>query len=209
VFCYKLISKHKIFIGSSGSTNDKLSGLTAVAYDSQTNNLYIVDTNNQRVMQYQYGASVGNVIAGGHGYGLGTSQLSTPRGLYFDTFSNSLAISNWNMPRIVWWKIGDYNGTIVVGSFTGVTGNDSTSLNCPYGVSLDPMGNIYVADMANHRIQVFLSGQSIGRTIAGITGINGPNATALNEPRWVTLDKQLNLYVSGTSNHRVQMFRRY
>jgi len=76
-------------------------------------------------------------------------------------------------------------------------------------VSLDPMGNIYVADMANHRIQVFLSGQSIGRTIAGITGINGPNATALNEPRWVTLDKQLNLYVSDTSNHRVQMFKRY
>ena len=160
-------------------------------------------------MQYQYGASVGNVIAGGHGYGLNASQLSTPVGLYFDTFSNSLVISNADMPRIVWWRIGDYNGTIVAGSFTGVVGNDSTSLNGPLGVSLDPMGNIYVADTANHRIQFFLSGQSVGRTIAGITGVNGTNATVLNQPRWVTLDKQLNLYVSDTYNHRVQMFKRY
>jgi len=71
------------------------------------------------------------------------------------------------------------------------------------------MGNMYVADRLNHRIQFFLSGQSVGRTIAGITGVNDTNATALNEPRWVALDKQLNLYVSDISNHRVQMFKRY
>jgi len=186
-----------------------LSSSTGIAYDSQTSNLYIVDSNNNRVMQYQYGASVGNVTAGGHGYGLSTSQLSTPVGLYFDTFSNSLVISNYNMPRIVWWRIGDYNGTIVAGSFTGVAGNDLTSLNYSFGVSLDPMGNIYVADRANHRIQFFLSGQSVGRTIVGITGVIGTNMTLLNQPCWVTLDKQLNLYVSDTSNHRVQMFKRY
>jgi len=201
--------KHKIFTGSSGNTSDKLSYLTAIAYDSQTNNLYIVDSNNHRVMQYQYGISVGNVIAGGHGYGLGASQLSWPYGLYFDTFSNSLVISNCVMPRIVWWRIGDYNGTIVAGSFTGVAGYDSTSFNCSIGVSLDPMGNIYVTDRENHRIQFFLSGQFIGRTIAGITGVKGTNATLLNQPNWLTLDKQLNLYVCDTYNHRVQMFRRY
>jgi len=209
LFFYKLTFKHKIFIGSSGSTNNTLFYLTAVAYDSQTNNLYIADTNNNRVMQYQYGSSAGSVIAGRGGYGLGASQLSTPFGLYFDTFSNSLIISNCNLPRIVWWKIGDYNGTVVAGSFTGVVGNDSTFLNVPFGVSLDPMGNIYVADMANHRIQFFLSGQFVGRTIAGITGVSGTNASVLYQPRWVTLDKQLNLYVCDTDNHRVQMFRRY
>ena len=152
---------------------------------------------------------MGNVTAGGNGYGLSTSQLSSPHGLYFDIFSNSLVICNYNMPRVVWWRIGDYNGTIVAGSFTGVVGNDSTSFNYPVGVSLDPMGNIYVADAGNHRIQFFLSGHSVGRTIAGITGVYGTNASVLNEPRWVTLDKQLNLYVSDAYNHRVQMFRRY
>jgi len=202
VFFYKLTFKHKIFIGSSGSTNNMLSYLTAIAYDSQTNNLYIADTNNHRVMQYQHGSSVGNVIAGGNGYGSNTSQLSTPYGLYFDIFSNRLVICNAGMPRIVWWRIGDHNGTIV-------TGNYSTSLSSPFGVNLDPMGNIYVADTGNHRIQFFLSGQFVSRTIAGITGVNGTNASVLNQPRWVTLDKQLNLYVCDTDNHRVQMFRRY
>ena len=160
-------------------------------------------------MQYQYGSSVGNVIAGGHGYGLDTAQLSRPQGLYFDIFSNSLVISTYNVSRIVWWRIGDNNGTIVAGSYTGVAGNDSTSFSNPLGVSLDPMGNIYVADATNHRIQFFLSGHSVGRTIAGITGVNGTNASVFNQPRWVTLDKQLNLYVSDAYNHRVQMFRRY
>ena len=196
-------------MGLPGSTNDKLSWPTAVAYDSQTNNLYITDTRNDRVMQYQYGALVGNVIAGGHGSGLGASQLSMPYGLYFDTFSNSLVISNYDTSRIVWWKIGDYNGTIVAGSFTGVAGNDSTSLNNPVGVSLDPMGNIYVVDAGNHRIQFFLSGQSVGRTIAGITDVYGTNMTLLYLPYWVALDNQLNLYVCDTHNDRVQMFKRY
>jgi len=200
-FC-KLTFKPKIFIGSSGSTNGKLFGVTGIAYDSETNNLYIADSYNHRVMRYQYGISVGNVIAGGHGYGSNTSQLSTPYGLYFDAFSNSLIISNAEMPRIVWWRIGDYNGTIVVG-------NDSTSFNNLHGVNLDPMGNIYVADTGNHRIQFFLYGQTLGRTIAGITGVYGTNMTLLNQPFWVTLDKQLNLYVSDQWNHRVQMFKRY
>ena len=203
------MSKHKIFIGSPGSTNDKLSKANGIAYDSQTNNLYIADTDNQRVMQYQYGASMGNVIAGGNGYGLNTSQLSTSYALYFDVFSNSLVIANADMPRIVRWRIGDYNGTIVAGSFTGVVGNDATSLNYPRGVSLDPMGNIYVADTVNNRIQFFLSGQTVGRTVAGITGVYGTNMTLLDHPFWVTQDKQLNLYVSDTYNHRVQMFKRY
>ena len=155
LFFYKRISKHKIFIGLSGNTNDTLSVATGIAYDSQTNNLYIADTGNHRVMQYQHGASVGNVVAGGNGYGFGASQLSSPYGLYFDIFSNSLVICNYNMPRVVWWRIGDYNGTIVAGSFTGVVGNDSTCLNGPVGMNLDPMGNIYVADAGNHRIQFF------------------------------------------------------
>jgi hypothetical protein len=66
------------------------------------------------------------------------------------------------------------------------------------------MGNLYVADRDNHRIQFFLVGQSNGTTIAGITGISGTNSTLLNVPRSLALDNQLNLYVVDTSNHRIQ-----
>ena len=71
------------------------------------------------------------------------------------------------------------------------------------------MGNIYVVDRDNRRIQFFLSGQSNGKTIAGITGITGVNASLFNNPVSVVLDTQLNLYVSDYSNHRVQKFMRY
>lgn len=71
------------------------------------------------------------------------------------------------------------------------------------------MGNIYVADRHNHRIQFFLLNQVNGMTIAGKTGINGNNSTLLNEPLDVALDNQLNLYVADWLNHRIQKFLRY
>ena len=71
------------------------------------------------------------------------------------------------------------------------------------------MGNIYVADSNNHRIQMFLANQSNDTTIAGVTDVLGTNSTHLKIPYWLTLDNQLNLYVSDTFNHRVQKFLRY
>ncbi len=91
----------------------------------------------------------------------------------------------------------------------GISGIDSISLYNPVGVTMDPMGNIYVADSGNHRIQFFLAGQSNATTITGTTGISGINANQLSFPYWVILDNQLNLYVSDTFNNRVQKFVRY
>ena len=76
-------------------------------------------------------------------------------------------------------------------------------------VTLDSMGNIYVADRDNHRIQLFLAGQSNGTTIAGVTGRPGSNSTSLYKPYSVALDTQLNLYVADTYNDRVQKFIHY
>ena len=67
------------------------------------------------------------------------------------------------------------------------------------------MGNVYVADTGNHRVQFYFAGQSNGTTIAG-TGISGTNATSLNSPWSLALDSQLNLYVADTNNHRIQKF---
>lgn len=86
----------------------------------------------------------------------------------------------------------------------GQSGVSSTLLNNPDGITLDPMGNLYVADANNHRIQLFLAGRWDAITIAGIFGISGSNSTLLNQPFWVILDNQLNLIVSDTSNNRVQ-----
>ena len=68
------------------------------------------------------------------------------------------------------------------------------------------MGNMYVADIENHRIQFFEAGRSTGRTVAGVTNVAGSSANLLNRPYTVRIDRQWNLYVTDTLNHRIQKF---
>ncbi|CAF3832133.1 unnamed protein product, partial [Rotaria sordida] len=194
--------------GSSGSLNNQLDQPYGIARDSNTGTLYIADTNNNRIMSYASGASNGTLVAGGNGGGTGSTQLFGPRGIYFDSSSNSVIIANFGAHNIVRWTLGQTYWTLVAG-ITGSFGSSSTQLNSPVGVTLDSMGNVYVADTVNHRIQLFLAGQSNGTTIAGITGLSGSNATLLNTPFSVALDSQRNLYVADMGNSRIQQFMTY
>jgi hypothetical protein len=101
------------------------------------------------------------------------------------------------------------NWTLLAGNANGVSGNNATLLHYPQHVTFDPMGNMYVVDTNNHRIQLFMVGQTNGITIAGITLTSGSNATLLNKPQAVRLDNQLNLYIADSYNHRIQKFLRY
>jgi sugar lactone lactonase YvrE len=75
-------------------------------------------------------------------------------------------------------------------------------LDQPRGAAIDDQGNLYVADMANNRIQVFgPDGRSL-RTI----GSAGSGEGQFQEPRGIAVDRQGNLYVADTWNARVQKF---
>jgi hypothetical protein len=171
--------------------------------------LYITDAHNDRVMRYLTDQTSGTLILGGQGAGTNSTQLNTPVGIYFDEFTNSLFIANYGANNIVRWAFNTSSQTVVAGDPNGSNGTSSTLLYGPVAVTLDPMGNMYVADSGNHRIQMFLVGQSNGTTIAGNCGTSCTSATSLNSPYWVILDNQLNLYVSDTGNQRVQKFARY
>ena len=174
-----------------------------------TNILYIADYGNHRIMSYTAGASSGTLIASGNGNGTNQTQLSLPMGVHFDAFSNSLFITNYASHMVVRWVLGENRWTLVAGDPRGVSGNTSTLLFNPRDVTLDPMGNIYIVDRSNHRIQLYMVGETNGITIAGVAGVRGSNATLLNVPRSVELDNQLNLYVADTDNHRIQKFLRF
>jgi sugar lactone lactonase YvrE len=129
--------------------------------------------------------------------------------LYFNSTSNSLLIANCFAHNIVRWATDASSWTLVAGNFKGTAGSTLTGLNAPFDVTMNPMGNVYVADRSNHRIQFFPAGQSTGTTIAGVTGAIGINSTCLSLPSSVVLDNQLNLYVADTDNQRIQKFLRY
>lgn len=198
-----------LFTGGFGSGNDQLYNPTGIARDSSTGTLYIADQANNRIMQYLAGASSGTVVAGGYGQGTNSSQLNLPAGVYFDSTSNSLIIANTGANNIVRWVLGANSWTLLIGDANGSAGTSSTLLNNPMDVVLDSMGNIYVADTYNERIQFFIAGQSNGTTIAGTTSSSGNTANLLSGPYSITLDSQLNIYVADHSNYRVQQFLRY
>ena len=197
------------FLGSSGSSNNQLDAPYGIARDSNTSTLYIADSTNQRVMSYAYGASAGTIAAGGNGLGLNNNQLYFPFGLYFDSITNSLVISQLLGNNIIQWVLGANSSSLLAGDINGLAGNTSTLLNGPADVTFDPMGNMYIADTSNHRIQLFMAGVSQAITIAGVSGVSGSNSTMLNSPYSVELDNQLNLYVADALNNRVQKFLRY
>jgi sugar lactone lactonase YvrE len=198
-----------LLIGTAGFGSNTLFYPYKIWKDASSGMLYVADSYNHRIMRYANNAASGVIIAGGNGSGTAGSQLSFPYGFYFDSFSNSLLIANAGVNNIVRWTIGASNWTLVAGDASGASGSSAILLASPSGVTLDPMGNIYVADMNNQRIQYFSSGQSSGVTIAGSTGSIGSSSTLLCAPSSVMLDNQLNLYVVDAGNSRIQMFPRY
>ena len=65
----------------------------------------------------------------------------------------------------------------------------------PSGITLDQWHNLYVADRANGRVQLFCNGSRTGITIAG-RGTGGANISNLFD---VKLDSLMNLYIVDTN----------
>jgi DNA-binding beta-propeller fold protein YncE len=198
-----------ISIGSPGPGLNQFNIPYGITLDSNSNIIYIADCNNNRVMKYTSGALSGTLVADGNSSGTNNTQLNCPAGLYFDSLTNSLTIANFFECNIVRWVLSNNQATIIAGDPNGLNGNTSTLLDHPTNIIFDPMGNMYIADMYNHRIQMYLFDQSNGTTIAGISGKIGNNSTMLYYPVSLTLDNQLNLYVTDSYNQRIQQFLRY
>lgn len=180
-----------------------------IVRDSTSGALYISDHTYNRIVLYPSTTHNSTLVFGDAGIGTNNTQLYNPIGLIHDSFSNSLVIANFGAHNIVRYVSGATHWTLVVGNMNGMVGANSTSFNCPVDMMYDPMGNLYVVDTGNNRIQFFPDGEIVGTTIAGITSVAGGNATTLSSPWAVRLDSQLNMYVADTNNHRIQKFFRY
>jgi uncharacterized protein (TIGR03437 family) len=156
-------------------------------------------------------------VAGSSNAGDGGSALSAalgqPEGIAIDSAGNIyVADAAGNRVRII-----APDGTIQTFAGTGTAGfagdggpAAAAELNQPYGLALDPAGNLYIADLGNSRVRE-VSVAGVIQTVAGggafaatSQGQGGPaTSVQLMQPRNVTLDPTGILYISDFGANQV------
>jgi uncharacterized protein (TIGR03437 family) len=169
-------------MGDNGPpTSAQLSNPTGLAVDSR-GSLYIAEGNRvRRVSNGVITTAAGNGTAGNSGDGgpATSAQLNHPSGIAVDSAGNLyIADTGNNAVRQV------SNGVIttVAGNGTGGYSGDNapatgSQLSGPYGVAVDPTGNLYITDTGNNRVRKVTGG--VITTFAG----GGPlQSTATQSP---------------------------
>ena len=207
------------FYGDGGpATSAMLAYPFGVTVDA-AGNLYIADSNNQRIRKVTSAGIIGTVAGsgiqgfGGDGGAATAAQLNNPYGIAVDVAGN-LYIADTDNNSIRKVTAGGVISTVAGDSNSGFGGDGgaatSAQLFNPLAVAVDPAGNLYIADTENHRVRKVTAAGVIS-TVAGI-GIHGfsgdggaATAAHLSWPNGVTLDSAGNLYIADSENHRIRM----
>jgi sugar lactone lactonase YvrE len=208
------------YSGDNGPATSAAMGYPEGLALDASGNLYIADLLNGRIRKVAAATGIITTVAGNGtvGYsgdnGPATSAGLSPQGVAVDA-SGNLYIADASNGRIR--KVAAATGiiTTVAGNGTyGYSGDNgpatSAQLNAPIGVSVDPSGNIYIADQSNNRIRKVAAMTGIISTVAGdgtqgYSGDGGPATSAeLHTPYGAVTDSAGNLYIVETGNSRIR-----
>lgn len=137
--------------------------------------------------------------AGNNGSGSSLANLNYPNGIYQDSDYNLFIADNYvdslnnNIGRIVKWHILDDSGQLIAGGKN--FGNAPDQIWFAADVTFDKLGNMYVSDAVNNRVQLWKPGANHGITI--ISGFT---------PWGIAVDNDFKIYVVDQTNNRVLKF---
>jgi sugar lactone lactonase YvrE len=151
--------------------------------------------------------------SGSNGFANGTgtaASFSYPFGIAIDG-SGNLYVAEQNNNRIrkitPTGVVSTYAGTGVAGYING-TASAATFSN-PSGVAVDAIGNVFVADFANHKIRK-ITPDGIVSTFAGSTtnlsgSVDGTGTSArFNNPTGIAVDASGNVFVADRVNNKIR-----
>jgi|ERR1035437_1318679 hypothetical protein len=200
------------------ATSARLKGCRGICIDNM-GNLLIADGNN-KVKKVNLSSGIITTVAGngtpgytGDGGPATAAQLAGVFDVAVDA-SNNIYIDDDNNSVIR--RVDAVTGiiTTVAGNGTpGYTGDGgpatSATLRQPYGIYIDSINNIYIAEIGNFAIRKVTATTGIITTIAGGTygfaGDGGPaTAAKFKNPVRITMDRQGNLYISDQGDCRIR-----
>jgi sugar lactone lactonase YvrE len=170
----------------------------------QSDNFYVVDSHYHRIQKF---SPSGEFITKWGSQGGDDGQFFFPAGIAVDASGNVYVVDTGNC-RIQkfspsgefitkWGSEGSGDGEF---RFYGYNGDTASQGN--HGIAIDSVGNVYLADTSNNRIQKFTSdGVFISKW-----GTEGSGDGEFNYPLGLAIDKNNNLYVVDSNNFRIQKF---
>ena len=187
-----LHTNYDIVAGGNGAgTNANQLTAPKGIYVDKNDNVYVIDNYQSRVQKWVKGADSGITVA--------TCLQCT--GLTVDDSGNVFVVDdihNW----VQKFAQGSSTGIVVAGG--NGSGIGANQLNNPVGnLYIDSIGDIYINDFLNARIQKWAPGASSGVTVAGGNGA-GSASNQLYHPTSFYVDKQGNVFVSDAGNYRIQ-----
>ena len=211
-----------IYAGDGGAaTNASLNQPYDMAFDA-ANNFYIVDSYNQRVRRVDTNGMITTVAGNGNATSAGDGGQATNASFYYPYGLTSDSTGNLYVADSLAHRIRkiDTNGIITTVAGNGLTAGNgagafsgdggaatNSSLNYPYGIFLDMVGNLYIADCYNGRIRKVDTNGVITTVVGGGPGGDGGPATnaSLNTPQGVALDASGNIFVADPGGSFVRM----
>ncbi len=200
------------FGGDGGAATDaQLNSPVGIAFD-RTGNLYIADSNNDRIRKVS--AGVITTVAGstrgfsGDGGPATNAQLNHPVDVAFDTSGNLYIAEQTNdlVRKVSNGVITTFAGNGYAFS-SGDNGPATKASFSPSGIAFDAAGNLYIADTRNNRLREVSNG--VITTVAGngsglASGENFPAINAQLSPADVAVDAAGNLFVADGLNNRIR-----
>jgi predicted secreted protein len=208
-------------------------------------NLYIADTGNNRIRKVFAATDIVTTVAGngsagdsnagnvGDGGPATAANLFQPWDIKLDAAGNLYIADTYNHRirevAVATGTIGTIAGTgktlsTGAGDFNGDNiAAIAADLNYPYGIALDPAGNLYIADTGNERIRKVtavggaITPTSLIATFAGTGTYGGSNScttltssptvanqTALSSPESVALDAAGDVFIADSQNAAIR-----